>query len=225
MSKALLDRFLGAIPKAFVTTLLERQLPLYQQSVASAFNEQPWTDAEAITLLPYLRRALWEAEVRRAADACGLRTFDMPHVGKNSSCVHIKAGSVILTAHYVDSPNEFVREAESRKQNAGVNRWLNHYVDSRLLTTPVPQLGERPIYVNMLHGAWFPTRREEVMKIDSTTCFLRFGIPAADSNQYLAGCVWSAQELLPQYAPVAAAEPTPKSMPDEARPSIKRKKA
>jgi hypothetical protein len=149
----------------------------------------------------------------------------MPHVGKNSSCVHIKAGSVILTAHYVDSPNEFVREAESRKQNAGVNRWLNHYVDSRLLTTPVPQLGERPIYVNMLHGAWFPTRREEVMKIDSTTCFLRFGIPAADSNQYLAGCVWSAQELLPQYAPVAAAEPTPKSMPDEARPSIKRKKA
>lgn len=225
MSKVLLDRFLDAVPQTFVKTMLERQLPIYQQSIVLAFNEQPWTSAEATTLLPYLRRALWESEVRRAADACGLRTFDMAHIGKNSSCVHVKAGSIILTAHYVDSPNDFVREAESRKQNAGVNRWLTHYVDNRLLIAPVPSLGERPIYINMLHGAFFPMKKEDGAKVDPTTCFLRFGIPAADSNQYLAECVWSAQELLLQYGPAAVAEPTPKNMPDEAKPTIKIKKA
>jgi hypothetical protein len=223
MSDALRQRFLSAVPKVFVTRMLERQLSLYQQSVAAAFNEQPWMDAEGFSLLPHVRRALWEAEIRRAAIASDLMPYDMPHVGKNSSCVHIKADSIILTAHYVDSPNEFVREAESRKQNAGANHWLNHYVDDRLLTTPIPKLDERPIYINMLHGAWFPTRREDTMKIDQATCFIRFGIPASDSNQYLACCLWSAQELVEQYAPVAAAEPTPKSMPDEAKPSIKKK--
>jgi hypothetical protein len=225
MSKVLLDQFLSAVPKEFVMTVLARQMPLYLQSIATAFNEQPWTDAESVTALPYIRRAHWEADLRRTASACGLKPYDKEHVGKNSSCVHVKAKSIILTTHYVDAPNEFVREAESRKQNAGVNRWLTHHVDDRLLNTPVPKLEERPIYINMLHGAWFPLRREDGMMIDPATCFLRFAIPAADSNQYLAGCNWSAQELLSQYAPVPAADPIPKEMPDVARPSIKKKSA
>ena len=54
MSKVLLQRFLDAVPKEFVKWLLERQLPIYQQSIASAFNEQPWGQPEAVTLLPYI---------------------------------------------------------------------------------------------------------------------------------------------------------------------------
>jgi hypothetical protein len=225
MSRVLLQRFLDAVPQEFVKWLLERQLPIYQQSIALAFNEQPWTNAEAITLLPYVRRALWEADLRKAAIQFGLKPHNSDHVAKNSSCVLVKAGGIILTGHYVDGPEDFVREAESRKQNAGVNKWLNHFIDNRLLTAPVPKLDERPIYINVLHGAWFPARREEAMTVDPATSFLRFAIPAADSNKYLAGCNWSAQELLAQYAPTAAVEPTAKSIPDEARPSIKKKQA
>ena len=223
MSNVLLHRFLNAVPREFVKWLLVRQHSVYQQSIALAFNEQPWTNAEAITLLPYVRRALWEADFRKAAIEHGLKTHNSDHAAKNSSCVLVKADRIILTGHYVDGPNDFVREAESRKQNAGVNRWLNHHIDNRLLTTPVPTLDERPIYVNVLHGAWFPARREDAMTIDPSTSFLRFAIPAADSNQYLAGCNWSAQELLAQYSPVNIVEPTAKSLPDEAKPTIKKK--
>jgi len=223
MSTLLLQRFLDVVPREFVTWLLARQLSLYQQSIELAFNEQPWSNAEAITLLPYVRRALWEADFRKAAIESGLKAHNSDHVAKNSSCVLVKAAGIILTGHYVDGPNEFVREAESRKQNAGVNKWLNHHIDSRLLTTPAPTLDQRPIYVNVLHGAWFPARREDAMTVDPSTSFFRFAIPAADSNQYLAGCNWSAQELLAQYAPATTVEPTAKSIPDEAKPSIKKK--
>lgn len=223
MSAVLLQRFLAAVPHGFVQWLLSRQLSIYKQSIELAFNVQPWTHAEGITLLPYIRRALWEADFRNAAIQHGLKADDSDHKARNSSCVLVKAGSIILTGHCVDGPNDFVREAESRKQNAGVNRWLTHYVDSRLLMAPAPKLEDRPIYINVLHGAWFPTRQQDAITVDPSTCFLRFAIPAADSNQYLAGCNWSAQELLSMYAPAAAAEPTAKSIPDEARPSVKRK--
>jgi hypothetical protein len=223
MSEILLTRFLSEVPQGFVQWLLLRQLAIYRQSLELAFNEQPWGHAEAITLLPYLRRALWEADFRRAAIDQGLNTYDSDHNAKNSSCVLVKARSIILTGHCVVGPNMFVREAESRKQNAGVNKWLTHYVDQRLLTAPVPKLDQRPIYINVLHGALFPTRLQDAMTIDPSTCFLRFAIPAADSNQYLVGCNWSAQELLTKYVPAVAAEPTARSLPDEARPSIKKK--
>jgi hypothetical protein len=223
MSKLLLQRFLDAVPGEFVQWLLKRQLPIYQQGIELAFNEQPWANAEAITLLPYIRRALWEADFRKAAIENGLKAHNSDHKANNSSCVLVKAGGIILTGHCVVGPEEFVREAESRKQNAGVNKYLNHYIDNRLLTAPVPKLDERPIYINVLHGAWFPARREDAMTVDPASCFLRFAIPEADSNKYLAGCNWSAQELLAQYAPATAVEPTAKSIPDEAKPSIKKK--
>jgi hypothetical protein len=223
MPNVLLQKFLSEVPQAFVKWLLERQLAIYQQSIEWAFNAQPWSNAEAVTLLPYIRRALWEADFRNAANHCGLKTHNSDHMARNSSCVLVKAGSIILTGHFVDGPNDLVREAESRKQNAGVNKWLSHYVDSRLLMAKVPPLEERPIYINVLHGAWFPARQQDAMTVDPTTCFLHFAIPEADSNQYLAGYNWSAQELLSQYVPTAAVEPTAKVIPDEARPSIKKK--
>jgi hypothetical protein len=223
MSEVLLQRFLKEVPQGLVQWLLLRQTAIYQQSIELAFNEQPWTHAEAITLLPYLRRALWEADFRKAAIDQSLTARDSDHNAKNSSCVLVKAGSIILTGHCVEGPNKFVHEAESRKQNAGVNKWLNHYIDPRLLTSPVPKLDARPIYINVLHGALFPARRKDAMTVDPSTCFLRFAIPAADSNKYLAGCNWSAQELLTQYTPAVAVEPTAKNIPDEARPSIKKK--
>jgi hypothetical protein len=220
MSAILLNRILDAFPRSFVSRLLERQLALYQQAVDQVMRDQPWSEVEAVVLLPYVRRALWETELRRTAIDCHLKSLDVPHVGQNSTCVTVKAKQLVLTEHFVTGASEFVRDAESRKQNAGVNRWLTHHVDQRLLTSPLPKLDEKPIYVNLLHGGVFPTSKRSELKIDPSACFLRFAIPAADSKEYLAGCNWSAQELLQNYA---GEEEPAVTVADRALPVTKRK--
>lgn len=222
----MLERFLEAVPEKFLKTLLERQGQMYRQSMDIALADvQPWSRAEALNVLPHIRRAVWEQGFRSTSIECGLKAFDLAHNGKNATCVHVKAKRLILTTHFVSTPGEFVREAESRKQNAGVNRWLSHYVDQRLLTYPVPKLDDKPIYINLLHGAVFPTtNKSESDNFDVSTCFIQIAIPAADSKQYLPGCVWNAQELLQHYAATeqTAAEPEVK-IADRAIPRTKKK--
>jgi len=222
MSEVLQSRILDAFPRSFITRLLERQLALYQQAVDHVMRDQPWSEVEAVVLLPYIRRALWETELRRAAIDCQLTPVDVPHVGQNATCVTVRAKRLVLTEHFVSGPSEFVRDAESRKQNAGVNRWLTHHVDPRLLIAPPPKLDEKPIYVNLLHGGVFPTSKRSDLEIDPSACFLRLAIPAADSKEYLAGCNWSAQELLQNYA---GDEEPAVTIADRALPVVKKKSA
>ncbi len=196
-SNPLLNRFLQAFPSQFLLRLAERQKALYQQSLALSFNES-WSRTEGFSVLPANRRALWESEARKTAVECGLKTFDLAHAGDNCSFVIVKADSLLLTVHYVDGPNQLVREAESRKQHAGVNRWLGYYADERLLTAPIPKLDSKPIYLYLLHGARFPSTVNENLLIDETTCFLRVAIPANDTSKYLFN--WSVQELLQSYS-------------------------
>jgi hypothetical protein len=214
----LLGRFLSAFPQHFLERLVQRQKPLYAQSIAIAFSES-WSRVEGFSVLPGIRRALWENETRRAAIECGLKCADVPHVGDNCSCVTVNADGLILTVHYVDGPNQFVREAESRKQNAGVNRWLNYYTDERLLISPIPKIGDRPIYLNLLHGANFPTLSSEKLLIDDTTYFLRLAIPASDAGCYL--CAWNAHELLQAYKTSPQAVSVKAELEDHARPRRK----
>ncbi len=214
----LLGRFLSAFPEQFLRRLVQRQKPLYAQSIAISFSES-WSRVEGFSVLPGIRRALWENEARRAAIECGLRCADMPHAGDNCSCVTVNADGLILTVHYVDGPNQIVREAESRKQNAGVNQWLSYYTDERLLTSPIPKIGDRPIYLNLLHGAAFPTLISESLIVDDTSYFLRLAIPASDAGRYLYN--WTAQELLQAYKTTPQAVSARTVLEDHARPRRK----
>lgn len=218
MANILLDRFVRAFPKQFLTHLMERQQPIYQQSIALAFNES-WTRAEAMNTMPYIRRALWESEFRKTALACGLKAYDTAHAGDNCTCVMVKADGLIVTAHHVDGPGEFVRDAESRKQNAGINDWLPEHIDERLLLQPLPKLGRKPIYLNLLHGGPFVTSAVGVVTVDATSCFLRIAIPDDDSKKYLYN--WSAQEVLLAYATAPAAAAVPQAVEDKAQPHKK----
>ena len=224
MTHILLDRFVGAVPKQFVTRLLERQQSIYQQSIAMAFNQENWTPAEAMSVLPYIRRGLFESEFRKAGIECGLKTFDMPHAGENCSCVMVKANGLILTEHYVDGPGQCVRDALSRKQNSAVNKWLEEFADERLLLHPLPKLGRKPIYLNLLHGCHFANSETESLTIDPASCFLRFAIPEfaiadAASKKYLHN--WSAQEVLLGYESAANAALAPQAIEDKAQPKRK----
>lgn len=219
MAHILLERLVGAVPKEFITRLLERQQTIYQQAIAKSVDES-WTTIEAMNVLPYIRRGFCESEFRKTGIECGLKTFDMPHVGENCSCVMIKANALILTEHYVDGPGQFVRDAESRKQNAAVNKWLDEFVDERLLIHPLPKIGRKPIYLNVLHGGRFANSDTDSLTIDPSSCFLRFAIPEEGSKKYLYN--WSAQEVLLAYATAADTAVAPQAIEDKAQP---RKKA
>ncbi|SRR6266481_3801916 len=217
MSDNLRDRLLGAFPQEFLNRLIERQHSLYLQSMDIAFNQQSWSETEAFNVLPYIRRALWESEVRQSAIECGLKCFDLDHEAENSSCVIVKAKGLILTTHYTEGPRQFVREAKSRKQNSAVNEFLLYaHNDENLLLAPLPKLGRHSIYFNLLHGAHFPTINSKDRMIDPTSCFLRVAIPDKDSTQYLYN--WSAQELLQSYTTATHVAASLRKIEDKAQP-------
>jgi hypothetical protein len=143
-----------------------------------------------------------ESEARAAARECGLKAHNMPHNGGNCGYVLVKAKHLILTFHYVDGPGEFVRSAESRKQHAGINAWCDEYIDLNLFTEKPPILGDgKPIYINILHGAAFPTAKQadtvpiaKLKVIDPSTCFIRVAIPDSLSSQYVRN--WSALDFV-----------------------------
>lgn len=221
----LLQRFLNEFPEAFLKTLLGRQLAIYRESISQAFNDPPWARIDAFSVLPALRRARMESAFRDAAISCGLKVSDQMHFGQNCSCVHVRSGNMIVTEHFVAHPQDFVREARSRKQNAGANKWLSHYTDTRLLLQPPPSLSNKPIYLNLLHGGDFPTPRSNDLSIDGTTCFLQVAVPDADANQYLPGCNWSAIEILAHYAEIKRNDSEPQvEVKDNVLPRIKRSK-
>jgi hypothetical protein len=223
MENELREKFLNAFPEKFLKRLYERQASIYQQTVAMSFQDQPWDSHEAYEILPHIRRATMEAAMRKSAIEAGLRTANLPHKGKNCGCVHVKSAGFTLTGHYVCNPKEFVREAESRKQNRGLNQWLDYHIDERLLVRPAPRLDSRPVYVNLLYGGVFPSRKNDTLTLDPTTFFLNIAVPSADMPQYQ-WAPWSVQDLLRRYAEMPASQEEPQAViADTARPTKKRK--
>jgi len=215
----LLDRLVRAYPKQFFTRLAERQQAIYAQSIAISFKDQSWESPEGNYILPHNRRILFESEFRKAAKDCKLHAFDSAHAGDNCTYVMVKADGLIITEHYVDGPKQFVRPAESRKQNAAVNNWLDEYTDENLLTQPLPKLGRNAIYLNLLHGCTLMTSPEGELVVNSESCFLRIAIPDDESQKYLYN--WSIQEVLMAYATAPDSAAAPQAIEDKAQPRTK----
>lgn len=193
MADYLFDLVGTSVPTSFWKRLQRRQPALYAHALDYAFSGSTWDRPEAYQVFQSARRANWESEVRTAARECGLKAHNMPHNGGNCGYVLVKAKHLILTFHYVDGPGEFVRSAESRKQHAGVNAWCDEYSDENLFLEKPPILGDgKPIYINVLHGAAFPTAKQadtvplqKLKAIDPSTCFMRVAIPDSLSSQYV----------------------------------------
>lgn len=202
MSDQLFDLVNDSVPAAFWKHLQRRQPALYAHALDYAFSGSAWDRPEAYQVFLEARRANCESEVRIASRESGLRAFNMPHNGGNCGYVMVKAKRLILTFHYVDGPGEFVRAAESRKQHAGINGWVDEYLMEELFCEKPPTLGDgKPIYVNVLHGAAFPSAKqaetmslEKLKAVDPSTCFMRVAIPDALSSRYTRN--WSALEFV-----------------------------
>jgi hypothetical protein len=222
VSDPLLDKITKSTPEGFFKQLFERQPALYAQALAVAFKEFTWKMPEGFHVLHAVRRALFENELRASALANAIPFYDVPHLGGNCSYVMVKSKPIIFTVHYVDGPCQFVREAESRKQNAGINKWVDYYLDERLFVEAPPAIRkDKPIYINILHGGDF-SRITDGLTVDPTSLFIRVAIPDSQSVQYVRN--WSVQELIQAYASRSDSAAAQTEIEDKAKPVIRPKK-
>src|SRR5258708_6367964 len=113
--------FRKVVPVSFRDQLIRRQEWVYEEARQQCFGNTLWSNAEAEWMLGDTERALFEAEVRRAANAAKLRPEDATHHGNNCTYVKVTAGNFRITSHRVSTPGAFVTPCESRKQDAAVN--------------------------------------------------------------------------------------------------------
>ena len=219
MEDSIRDIILKDIPSGFLERLLTRQEGLYGEAYSVSFDSTLWTDREAETIFPVVRRALFESEFRKAAQTHKLKVHDRQHEGENYGYVLARAGRLRLTAHQVSGPNQFVRPCVSRKQNAAVNRWVDAPPLPGTLQEALPDLHESGL-VNayILHGRIIEKRGGKKF----TTSFLRIGIPDAELTRYRRS--YDVPELLQLMAQKATGTLVTPEIADQAQPKFKKEK-
>jgi len=212
------DLIMKSSPQRFWQEIASRQEALYNEAYSYSFNEGLWEKPEAETVLPVVRRALFENVVRQAARVARVESLDMMHKGDNYPYVLVKCAKLVMTAHHVPGPCHFVRPAESRKQNAAVNEWLDTWVRQELLIRPLPDLRRSGnVNVLILHGQ----TREKMEGKEISSSFLQLAIPDADLNEYRR--IYHVKDLLQSYSQQAVADKVDVRVADRARPAIRRR--
>jgi hypothetical protein len=207
--------FRQSVPVTFLDHLMRRQEWVYEEARQQCLGNALWTEAEADWMMGDTMRALFEAEFRRAAIACGLSWENVSHNGKNCTYVRVSAGNFRISSHHVSSPGSFVPPAESRKQDAAVNQFMDEYIDEGLLCAPLPKLERaKEIVIYLLHGA---TKSHDGRR----ALFLEFAAPDADSEVYQWHC--SLSGLRQAYLAEARDASPDASIEDKAKPKPKKR--
>jgi hypothetical protein len=173
----------SAVPEKFIDYMLQRHSWFHQEAYQRCYSDPLMTAPEARYLLGHTERVLGEAEMRKAAQLCGLKWADVEHAGGNCTCVTVYAKNLSITCHRVQSPRQMVQEAESRKQAAAANRFLNGYVLEGSLSAPLPTLtNAQLIHVYLLHGWTIDPRSQE------KRFFMNFAVPDSEIAKYCWDC-------------------------------------
>jgi hypothetical protein len=181
-------------PEGFWRELSTRQEALYREAYSYSNHGTLWDKHEALVVFPIVRRAVFESATRSAAQNNGMKAYNLFHTGDTYPYVLVKAKKLLITCHHVAAPDYFVRQAESRKQNAAVNKWLDYYMRNELMLHPLPDLRQSgKINLYILHG-------QQPADADRTTftSFLQVAIPDADLTTYRKN--FPVSELLQIYA-------------------------
>lgn len=207
-----------AVPEKFVDYMLQRHSWIHQEAYQRCYSDPLLSKAEARYLLGHTERALCEAEMRKAAQLCGLQWMDVEHNGGNCSCVKVHAGNLVISSHRVQTPRQMVQEAESRKQAAAANRFLNGYVLEGSLSAPLPTLADaQQIHVYLLHG-WTLD-----LATDEKKFFMHLAVPDSEVVKYCWDC--SLQQLKQDFVADRRAKIVDSSpLTDSVHPRIKKKK-
>src|SRR6266853_4266181 len=101
------DLIMRSSPQRFWQEIATLQEALYNEAYSYSFNEGLWEKPEAETVLPVVRRALFENVVRHAARVARMESCDMMHKGENYPYVLVKCAKLSMTAHHVPGPGHF----------------------------------------------------------------------------------------------------------------------
>ena len=217
MGDAVRDLVIGGSPSAFWKDLVAKQEALYPEAYSYSVHGALWEKHEAETVLPFVRRAMFENVFRNAARAHGLKAYNMRHVN-DYPYVLVKSKRLVLTAHHVGSPGELVPVAEARKQNAAINKHLDYYLRAELLLEPLPSLSKSGrVNVYVLHGQTANAAEEE----KGFTSFLYLGVPDTNLTRY--SKLYNVRDLLQVYQQREVAADIEIKIADNAIPRIKTK--
>jgi hypothetical protein len=103
----------GAYGAPFLRALTSRLGAIYEETWKELLLE--YDHPELHDLLPHVRRAKFERDMRLLATRFGFTGFAERNARKTSFHSQVKAGNVILTASAVASPKTVVRRAEFRQ--------------------------------------------------------------------------------------------------------------
>lgn len=124
MRETLQDVIAASLPPAFVAQLYPKIAFAYQESAAQVNGMTLLEDAERRNLLPYLRRNVVEAQVRKVALDCGLHATVEWTETRSAQFTMIRGPRTRLTlsktAHYWAMPDT----CYFRKQNSSVNEMI-----------------------------------------------------------------------------------------------------
>lgn len=189
------------VPADFFRQLVSRQPAVYAEANDLALNNPSWRRPEGEMVVPHIRRAVFEHEVRLAAGNANLQHFDLRHAGDNCGYGMVRAGKLAISTHHIAGPNQFVRRCKSRQQHAAVNKFLDQLALDEILVEPIPKLEEAGIvYAHLLHGRVIERHGDK----EFTQDFLRLAFPDADLQKYSKN--YSVLELLQKYAAYSGAD-------------------
>lgn len=198
MINPLQQMILNDVPRQMLENLVARQSTIYEEAREMAFRTTLWEQPEAESVFPINRRAIFEGELRRVAKAVGIPYENRKHGGDNYGYVMVQTGSLRITAHHVDHPKRFVRDAMSRAQNRAINRLLLQPCLDGALSEKLPRLDG--CYVQILHGLL----RERIGGEIRTAPFMTMAFPHAERRKYVDA--WDVLEILQLYSAAPVVE-------------------
>jgi hypothetical protein len=208
--------FRRTVPLGFIDHLVRRQEWVYQEAQAQCFKNTLWTEAEARFLVGDTERALFESEMRKAAQRFNLPWQDAAHQGGNCTYVKVSAGKFRITAHRVHTPGEFVNPCASRRQDAAVNQFMEGYVLEGSLCVPLPKLEEaEEIAIYLLHGSI-------VAPDGQRASFINLAAPDSELEHYQWQC--SSAELKQAYLADSRSSDKDGEVRDLVQPTVRKKK-
>jgi|SRR5208283_5151599 len=171
VSSCLLDRIRNEMPATFFNLFIDAVFRIYRETYNEVFNSYDFP--EAIDLLPYVRRAKIEGELRRIAQGYGeLDAVYEKNTAQNSwhTMLYSKTKGVALTISATKGPREMVRDARFRETLAKTNQLKLFYSSQN-------DIGGTSLYGIIIHGA------DELDP--SRPAFIRLGFPSRDCIEWV----------------------------------------
>ena len=206
---SLLDVLIEEVPRDFVLDLSRMIKWIYGEAHQRVFEDPAFRRSEALWLLPFARRALFESKVVELADRHNMQYQSVVTEHETHTYNIVRCGRFQFTGSAVRGVDQIPRQAMFREQHARINSFLRY---PTLDFMGKSRLDEAEyIYGIILYGS--------EASGSAQPSFTSIAIPAENAPKWAAN--WSLQELATAYAKPPQAK---KLIDDKAFPKKRRKR-